>query len=97
MEKELSDFKIEVLTQLAVINSKLDGYNKTQEVATKAESRSKQNELEIKEIKQEQKAVSERVKIIEEKPAKKWDNVTGTVLGTIAGAIAGSIMTLIFK
>lgn len=45
MEKELNDFKIEVLTQLAVINSELDGYNKTQEIARQADNRSKQNEL----------------------------------------------------
>ena len=43
MEKELNDFKIEVLTQLAVINSKLDSYNKTQEIAVQADNRSKQN------------------------------------------------------
>ena len=55
MEKELSDFKIEVLTQLAVINNKLDGYNKTQEIATQADNRSKQNEAEIKEIKDNNK------------------------------------------
>ena len=51
MEKELNDFKIEVLTQLAVINSKLDGYNKTQEIAVQADNRSKQNESDIKEMK----------------------------------------------
>lgn len=51
MEKELNDFKIEVLTQLAVINSKLDGYNKTQEIAVQADNRSKQNEADIKEMK----------------------------------------------
>ena len=33
MEKELNDFKIEVLTQLAVINSKLDGYNEIKKQA----------------------------------------------------------------
>ncbi len=55
MEKELNDFKIEVLTQLAVINSKLDGYNKTQEIATQAENRSKQNEQDIKEMKDNNK------------------------------------------
>lgn len=55
MEKELNDFKIEVLTQLAVINSKLDGYNKTQEIAVQAENRSKQNELDIKEMKDNSK------------------------------------------
>ena len=55
MEKELNDFKLEVLTQLAVINSKLDGYNKTQEIAVNAENRSKQNEEDIKEIKDNNK------------------------------------------
>ena len=55
MEKELSDFKVEVLTQLAVINSKLDGYNKTQEIATQADNRSRQNEVDIKEIKDNNK------------------------------------------
>ncbi len=55
MEKELNDFKIEVLTQLAVINNKLDGYNKTQELATQADNRSKQNELDIKEMKDNSK------------------------------------------
>lgn len=51
MEKELNDFKIEVLTQLAVINSKLDSYNKTQEIAVQTDNRSKQNEADIKEMK----------------------------------------------
>ena len=55
MEKELTEFKIEVLTQLAVINSKLDGYNKTQEIAIQAENRSKQNEQDIKEIRDNNK------------------------------------------
>lgn len=55
MEKELNDFKIEVLTQLAVINSKLDGYNKTQEIAVQAENRSKQNEEDIKDMKESNK------------------------------------------
>ena len=51
MEKELNEFKIEVLTQLAVINSKLDGYSRTQEIARQADNRSKINEQDIKEIK----------------------------------------------
>jgi len=55
LEKELNDFKIEVLTQLAVINDKLDGYNKTQEIALQADNRSKQNEKDIKEIKDNNK------------------------------------------
>jgi hypothetical protein len=50
VEKELAEFKIEVLTQLAVINNKLDGYPETKKIAVEADTRSKQNEQEIKEI-----------------------------------------------
>lgn len=55
MEKELTEFKIEVLTQLAVINSKLDGYPETKKISTEANERSKKNEQEIKELKDNNK------------------------------------------
>lgn len=55
MEKELNDFKIEVLTQLAVINNKLDGYNKIKEVAIQANGRSQRNEKDIEGIKESNK------------------------------------------
>lgn len=55
MEKELNDFKIEVLTQLAVINSKLDGYNEIKKQADEADNRSRQNEKEIEGIKDNNK------------------------------------------
>lgn len=55
MEKELAEFKIEVLTQLAVINNKLDGYPETKKIAVEADTKSKQNEQEIKEIKENNK------------------------------------------
>ena len=55
MEKELNDFKIEVLTQLAVINSKLDGYNEIKKQADEADNRSRQNEKENESIKDNNK------------------------------------------
>lgn len=55
MEKELTDFKIEVLTQLAVINNKLDGYPETKKISIEADTRSKQNEQDIKEMKENNK------------------------------------------
>ena len=55
MEKELNDFKIEVLTQLAVINSKLDGYNEIKKQADEADNRSRQNSKEIEGIKDNNK------------------------------------------
>lgn len=55
MEKELNEFKIQVLTQLAVINSKLDSYNEVKQISLEADNRSKQNEQDLKEIKDNNK------------------------------------------
>lgn len=53
--KEFAEFKIEVLTQLAVINEKLDGYNKLKDKVDEAEKRSRQNEKEISALKDNNK------------------------------------------
>lgn len=90
-------FETEVLSRLAVIESKLDDYKNIKEKAEFAYNKSINNEEDIKTNKQEIKEVSERVKVIEEKPAKKWDNVIMTAIGTVVGGIVGAIITLIFK
>lgn len=46
------NFEIEVLTRLAVIESKLDDYKKIEDVCYRAYNNSKQNEQDIKEIKE---------------------------------------------
>lgn len=90
-------FETEVLSRLAVIESKLDDYKNIKEKVEFAYNKSINNEEDIKTNKQEIKEVSERVKVIEEKPAKKWDNVIMTTIGTVVGGIVGAIITLIFK
>lgn len=90
-------FETEVLSRLAVIESKLDDYKGIKEKAEIAYNKSINNEEDIKTNKQEIKEVSERVKVIEEKPAKKWDNVIMTAIGTVVGGIVGAFITLIFK
>lgn len=52
MEK---NFETEVLTRLAVIESKLDNYKELKNVAYSADTRSKQNEADIKEMKENNK------------------------------------------
>lgn len=52
MEKS---FETEVLSRLAVIESKLDGYKEVKTVAYEADTRSKQNEQKIKELKDNNK------------------------------------------
>ena len=48
-------FETEVLSRLAVIESKLDGYKEIQKVTYENDARSKQNEQDIKEIKDDNK------------------------------------------
>lgn len=81
MEKELNDFKIEVLTQLAVINSKLDGYNEIKTMASDSDKRSRQNEQDIKEIKKDLENIQDN---------NRW------AFRTSIGAIITSAIGLIF-
>lgn len=55
MEHMEPSFETEVLTRLAVIESKLDGYKEVKSIAYSADNRSKQNEEDIKEIKDNNK------------------------------------------
>lgn len=81
MEKELNNFKIEVLTQLAVINSKLDGYNELKATADKADKRSRQNEQDIKENQKDIQNIQDN---------NKW------VFRTSVGAVITSVIGIIF-
>lgn len=81
MEKELNNFKIEVLTQLAVINSKLDGYNELKATADEADKRSRQNEQDIKENQKNIQNIQDN---------NKW------VFRTSVGAVITSVIGIIF-
>lgn len=48
-------FETEVLSRLAVIESKLDGYKDMKKVVYEADTRSKQNKADIKEMQEENK------------------------------------------
>lgn len=81
MEKELNNFKIEVLTQLAVINSKLDGYNELKVTADEADKRSRQNKQDIKENQKDIQNIQDN---------NKW------VFRTSVGAVITSVIGIIF-
>ena len=50
MERNEQSFETEVLTRLAVIESKIDGYKELKKVTYESDNRSKQNEQDIKEL-----------------------------------------------
>ena len=54
-------FETEVLTRLAVIESKLDGYKELKSIAYEANTRSKENQSEIKELKDKNKWLSRTI------------------------------------
>lgn len=52
MEGKEENFEIQVLTRLTAIETKLDDYKKIEDITYKAYNNSKQNEQDIKEIKE---------------------------------------------
>lgn len=54
-------FETEVLTRLAVIESKLDGYKELKTIAYSADTRSKENKSEIEELKEKNKWLSRTI------------------------------------
>ena len=52
---------------------------------------------EMKHLREEQSNMNDRLKIIEEKPAKNWDKIITTLIGTVDGALAGGLIGLILK
>lgn len=76
----MEDFQTQVLTRLAVIESKLDGYKEVKKITYDTSERSRKNEEEIKELKN-------RVDKIEEKPVKRYDGIVNQVLTFVIEAI----------
>lgn len=66
-------FETEVLSRLAVIESKLDGYKDMKKVVYEADNRSKQNEEDIKEMQDKIKWLSR--------------TITGTIISGIGGIV----------
>lgn len=80
-DKDFNDFKLEVLTQLAVINNKLDNWNDVKKTVDATDKRSRQNEQEIKEAQKD---------IADIKDSNKW------AFRTSIGAIITSAVGIIF-
>lgn len=47
--------------------------------------------ISVKNMVAEQKAQSERIKLLEDEPGKNWDSVKRTALTTITGVLAGAL------
>ena len=74
MDKE-PNFEAEVLTRLAVIESKLDGFPDLKKIVYGNENRSIQNEKEINVIKETLKKYEEKIQQPSKEKAIKWDKL----------------------
>ena len=52
---------------------------------------------EMKAMREDEQKMDNRLKQLEEKPAKNWDKVISTTIGTIVGAVIGAFISLILK
>ncbi len=73
-------FETEVLTRLAVIESKLDGYKEIKKITYLNEQKCNQNIDDINDLKS-------RVDELEKKPTKRYDNIVAQIISFVVNAI----------
>lgn len=94
MEKE-NDFEIQVLTRLAVIESKLDDYKKIEDTTYRAYNNSKENTKDINNLKEKVTSLEKDVEGIKDQPRQRWFNLIGNILSVVVTAIVTFILVKI--
>ena len=87
MESTEKNFETEVLTRLAVIESKLDDYKKIEDIAYRAYNNAKENKKDIDNAKADISTLQKEVEGIKEQPRQRWFNLGGTILSVVVTAI----------
>lgn len=89
------DFETEVLSRLAVIESKLDDYKKIEDISYRAYNNTKENKKDIDNMKGDINALQKEVETIKDQPRQKWFNLIGTILSVAVTAVVTFILTRI--
>lgn len=76
-------------------NARLDSLEKTVKEIERLTVSVERMAVSLENMSSEQKKQGERLMKIEEKPAKKWDNLTATIISSFASGIIGIIIGLI--
>ncbi len=50
--------------------------------------------IEIKHMREDLKAINDKVNTLEEKPAKRWESIIAGIIGAIAGGIGAAVINL---
>ncbi len=51
--------------------------------------------IEIKHMREDLKAINDKVNTLEEKPAKRWESIIAGIIGAIAGSIGAAFISFI--
>lgn len=92
MEPKENDFEIQVLTRLAVIESKLDDYKKIEDTTYRAYNNSKENSKDITNLKEKVTSLEKDVEGIKEQPRQRWFNLLGTIISVVVTAIVTFVL-----
>lgn len=76
-------------------NARLDSLEKTVKEIERLTISVERMAVSLENMSNEQKKQGERLIKIEEKPAKKWDTLTGTIISSVASGIIGIIIGLV--
>lgn len=95
MEPKENDFEIQVLTRLAVIESKLDDYKKIEDTTYRAYNNSKENSKDIVNLKEKVNGLEKDVEGIKEQPRQRWFNLLGTIISVVITAVVTFILAKI--
>lgn len=89
------NFEIQVLTRLAVIESKLDDYKKIEDISYRGYNNSKENSKDIVNLKEKVAGLEKDVEGIKEQPRQRWFNLLGTIISVVITAVVTFILAKI--
>lgn len=92
MEKKEENFEVQVLTRLAVIESKLDEQKETKDTAYRAYNNAKENTKDINNLKEKVTGLEKEVEGIKDQPRQRWFSLIGTILSVVITAVVTFVL-----
>ena len=87
MEGKEQNFELEVLTRLAVIESKLDKYSQIEDITYRAYNNTKENSKDINYLKEKTTSLEKDVESLKDQPRQRWFSLIGTIVSVVITAI----------
>ena len=92
MENKEENFEVQVLTRLAVIESKLDEQKETKDTAYRAYNNAKENTKDINNLKEKVTGLEKEVESIKDQPRQRWFSLLGTILSVVVTAVVTFVL-----